>query len=105
MDPISASSSCNVPYFTSVEWWWKKGGGLESVVVVKRWEGARSQVAILAIGGLGHLALQFASKMGAEVTALSHSPSKKEEALSLGAHHYVITQEAAETHKGAQACC
>eukprot|EP00884_Botryococcus_braunii_P005695 jgi/Botrbrau1/15126/Bobra.0283s0005.1 len=58
------------------------------------------KVAVLAIGGLGHLALQFANKMGAEVTALSHSPSKKEEALALGAHHYLITEEAAATHKG-----
>ncbi len=46
------------------------------------------KVAVLGIGGLGHLALQFASAFGCETTALSHSPSKKEEALGFGASHF-----------------
>lgn len=52
-----------------------------------------SRVGVLGIGGLGHLALQFARAFGAEVTALSSSLDKKEEALSLGAHHFVYTRE------------
>ncbi|HHG85685.1 MAG TPA: NAD(P)-dependent alcohol dehydrogenase [Bacteroidetes bacterium] len=50
------------------------------------------KVAILGIGGLGHLALQFAHAMGCEVTALSSSPNKKAEAHSLGADHFVNTR-------------
>ncbi|KXN72071.1 GroES-like protein [Conidiobolus coronatus NRRL 28638] len=48
-------------------------------------------VGIVGIGGLGHLALQFANKLGAEVYALSRSDNKKEECLSLGATHFVNT--------------
>jgi D-arabinose 1-dehydrogenase-like Zn-dependent alcohol dehydrogenase len=46
-------------------------------------------VGVIGIGGLGHLALQFASKLGAEVYALSRSETKKQECLDLGATHYV----------------
>ncbi|MGC9159543.1 MAG: NAD(P)-dependent alcohol dehydrogenase [Terracidiphilus sp.] len=52
-----------------------------------------SRVGIVGIGGLGHLAIQFARVFGAEVTAFSSSPSKEEEARSLGAHHFVNTRE------------
>lgn len=45
-------------------------------------------VAVIGIGGLGHLALQFASALGCETTAISHSPSKKSESHSFGAHHF-----------------
>jgi len=45
-------------------------------------------IAVIGIGGLGHLGLQFAAAFGCEVTAISHSPSKKSEALSFGAHHF-----------------
>lgn len=53
--------------------------------------GAGKKVAILGIGGLGHFAIMWARAMGAEVTALSHSPNKKDTALKLGAHHFVDT--------------
>lgn len=46
-------------------------------------------VAIQGIGGLGHLAIQFARKMGFRTIALSTSTGKKELALSLGAHDFV----------------
>jgi uncharacterized zinc-type alcohol dehydrogenase-like protein len=52
-----------------------------------------SRVGIIGIGGLGHLALQFARAFGAEVTAFSASPAKAEEARALGAHHFVNTRE------------
>ncbi|KAI9801206.1 MAG: hypothetical protein M1825_003480 [Sarcosagium campestre] len=48
-----------------------------------------SVVAIQGLGGLGHLALQFAAKMGFRVVALSSSASKEQFAKDLGAHHYV----------------
>ncbi len=45
-------------------------------------------VAVIGIGGLGHLGLQFAAALRCEVTALSHTPSKKNESLSFGAHRF-----------------
>lgn len=52
-----------------------------------------SRVGIIGIGGLGHLALQFARVFGAEVTAFSTSPAKEAEAKALGAHHFCNTRE------------
>jgi D-arabinose 1-dehydrogenase-like Zn-dependent alcohol dehydrogenase len=49
-------------------------------------------VGVLGVGGLGHLAIQFASKMGARVVVLSGSDRKKEEATKLGAHHFLATR-------------
>jgi uncharacterized zinc-type alcohol dehydrogenase-like protein len=48
---------------------------------------------VVGIGGLGHLAIQFARVFGAEVTAFSTSPAKEEEARALGAHHFVNSLE------------
>ena len=52
-----------------------------------------SRVGIIGIGGLGHIAIQFAKVFGAEVVAFSTSTSKEEEARSLGAHHFVNSRE------------
>jgi uncharacterized zinc-type alcohol dehydrogenase-like protein len=52
-----------------------------------------SRVGVIGIGGLGHLAIQFARVFGAEVTAFSTTPGKEEEARGLGAHHFVNTRE------------
>jgi alcohol/geraniol dehydrogenase (NADP+) len=52
-----------------------------------------SHVGVVGVGGLGHLALQFARIFGAEVTAFSHSAEKAEDAKSFGAHHFVNTRE------------
>lgn len=49
------------------------------------------RVGVIGIGGLGHLALQFASKMGLQVTAMSSADAKKDEAIGFGAHNYVNT--------------
>lgn len=48
-------------------------------------------VAVVGIGGLGHLAIQFARAWGCEVTAISSSPSKRDQAFELGADHFVST--------------
>ena len=51
------------------------------------------RVGVIGIGGLGHIGLQFAKAFGAEVTAFSTTKDKEEEALKLGAHHFVNTRE------------
>ena len=52
-----------------------------------------SRVGVIGIGGLGHLAIQFARVFGAEVTAFSTSSSKEAEARAMGAHRFVNTRE------------
>lgn len=51
--------------------------------------GSGTRVGVIGIGGLGHLALQFAAKLGAEVTALSSSPSKEADARRFGASRFL----------------
>ncbi|GAB2912689.1 alcohol dehydrogenase [Rhodococcus aerolatus] len=46
-------------------------------------------VAILGVGGLGHLGVQYARRMGFETVAIARGTDKKAQALELGAHHYV----------------
>jgi len=47
------------------------------------------KVGVIGLGGLGHLAIQFAAKMGCHVTAISSSESKREDTLKLGATDYL----------------
>lgn len=51
------------------------------------------RVGVIGIGGLGHLALQFLSKWGCEVTVFTSSPDKEEEARQMGAHHVVNSRD------------
>ncbi|MBN2547620.1 MAG: NAD(P)-dependent alcohol dehydrogenase [Anaerolineales bacterium] len=51
--------------------------------------GDKQKVAIVGVGGLGHLAIQFAHALGCEVTAISCSPDKKEQALAFGADDFI----------------
>ena len=51
------------------------------------------RVAVIGIGGLGHLALQFLAKWGCEVTAFTSSGDKADEAKSLGAHYTVNSRD------------
>ena len=46
-------------------------------------------VAVLGVGGLGHLGVQFANKLGFETVAIARGADKEDEAKELGAHHYV----------------
>jgi alcohol/geraniol dehydrogenase (NADP+) len=61
------------------------------------------RAAVIGIGGLGHMALQFLRAWGCEVTAFTSSDNKKEEARKLGAHHVLNTRHADDLakHKGA----
>jgi alcohol/geraniol dehydrogenase (NADP+) len=58
-----------------------------------------SRVGIVGIGGLGHMAVQFAHIFGAEVTAFSMSPAKEADARSLGADQFVNTRESKSLKK------
>ncbi|MBI5386019.1 MAG: NAD(P)-dependent alcohol dehydrogenase [Verrucomicrobia bacterium] len=57
------------------------------------------RVGVIGIGGLGHLALQFLSKWGCEVTAFTSSEAKRGEALKMGAHRVVNSRDEAQLQK------
>jgi uncharacterized zinc-type alcohol dehydrogenase-like protein len=54
---------------------------------------APMRVGIIGVGGLGHLAIQFARAFGCHVTAFSTSKDKRREAKRFGAHHFIFTQK------------
>jgi alcohol/geraniol dehydrogenase (NADP+) len=60
---------------------------------LRRWVRPPMRVGVVGIGGLGHLALQFARAMGCEVTALSSTADKEPESRSFGAHRFLATGE------------
>lgn len=68
-------------------------GGITVYSPLRRWAKPSMRVGVVGIGGLGHLALQFARAMGCEVTAISSSPDKAAEARGFGAHHFLATRE------------
>ncbi|MXN90623.1 alcohol dehydrogenase catalytic domain-containing protein [Flavobacterium sp. Sd200] len=55
--------------------------------------GKGHKVAVLGLGGLGHMAVKFAASFGAEVTMLSTSPSKEADARKLGAHNFALISD------------
>ncbi|SCB42723.1 NAD(P)-dependent alcohol dehydrogenase [Rhizobium multihospitium] len=62
---------------------------------LRHWKaGPGKKVAIVGMGGLGHMGVKLAHAMGAEVTVLSQTLSKKEDGLKLGADHYYATSDA-----------
>ncbi|MBX2903451.1 MAG: NAD(P)-dependent alcohol dehydrogenase [Chitinophagales bacterium] len=67
--------------------------GITTYSPLRQWKvGKGHKVGILGLGGLGHMAVKFAVTMGAEVTVLSTSPGKKNDALQLGAHKFIVTK-------------
>lgn len=50
------------------------------------------RIGIVGIGGLGHLAIQFAAKMGCDVVVFSSTDDKKEESMKLGAREFYATK-------------
>ncbi len=62
---------------------------------------ATDKVAVIGIGGLGHMALKFLNAWGCEVTAFTSTASKKKEALSLGAHHTLNSRDENEIRSAA----
>jgi alcohol dehydrogenase (NADP+) len=68
--------------------------GITTYSPLRHWKvGKGHKLAVLGLGGLGHMAVKFGVSFGAEVTMLSSSPSKKEDAHRLGAHKFVLTKD------------
>lgn len=70
--------------------------GVTTYSPLRRWNaGPGKKVAVVGLGGLGHMAVKLAHAMGAEVTVLSQSLRKKDDGLKLGADHYYATSDPA----------
>lgn len=68
--------------------------GITTYSPLKHWNaGPGKRVAVVGLGGLGHLAVKIAAALGAEVTVLSQSLKKQEDGLRLGASHYYATSD------------
>ncbi|MFF2862849.1 NAD(P)-dependent alcohol dehydrogenase [Streptomyces rubiginosohelvolus] len=68
--------------------------GITTYSPLKRWgAGPGKKVAVVGLGGLGHMAVKIAHALGAEVTVLSQSLRKKDDGLRLGADHYYATSD------------
>ncbi|WP_338813469.1 NAD(P)-dependent alcohol dehydrogenase [Bernardetia sp. Wsw4-3y2] len=76
--------------------------GITTYLPLKQWNIKQGdKVAIVGIGGLGHMAVQLAKAMGAEVTAITTQEAKRKEALELGADHVLISENDEEMKKNA----
>ncbi|WP_329257125.1 NAD(P)-dependent alcohol dehydrogenase [Streptomyces pseudovenezuelae] len=68
--------------------------GITTYAPLKRWgAGPGKKVAVVGLGGLGHIGVKIAHALGAEVTVLSQSLRKKDDGLKLGADHYYATSD------------
>jgi uncharacterized zinc-type alcohol dehydrogenase-like protein len=68
--------------------------GITTYSPLRHWRaGPGRQIAVVGLGGLGHMAVKFAKAMGAEVTILSQSLRKKDDGLKLGADGYYATSD------------
>ncbi|MBC7745803.1 MAG: NAD(P)-dependent alcohol dehydrogenase [Flavobacterium sp.] len=66
--------------------------GITTYSPLKHWNVKKGdKVAVVGLGGLGHMAVKIAASMGADVTVLSRSPGKAKDASELGAHHFELT--------------
>lgn len=71
--------------------------GITTYSPLRHWKvGKGHKLAVLGLGGLGHMAVKFGVAFGAEVTVLSTSPGKAADAKALGAHHFVVTTDPAQ---------
>jgi len=68
--------------------------GITTYSPLRHWKvGKGHKLAVLGLGGLGHMAVKFGVAFGADVTVLSTSPKKEADAKKLGAHHFVVTTD------------
>ena len=77
--------------------------GITTYSPLKEWNvGPGSKVAVIGLGGLGHMAVKLAAAMGAEVTVLSTSDRKKADAERMGASHFLINKDKAAMKAAAE---
>lgn len=68
--------------------------GITTYSPLRHWKvGKGHKVAVVGLGGLGHMGVKFAASFGAEVTMLSTSPGKEADAKRLGAQHFALTSD------------
>lgn len=68
--------------------------GITTYSPIKHWHVKKGdKLAVVGLGGLGHVAVKIASSFGAEVTVLSRSENKKDDAARLGARHFELTTD------------
>ncbi len=71
--------------------------GITTYSPIRRWGDIKGKkVGVVGLGGLGHMGVKFARAFGAHVVVFTTSPSKKEDALRLGAHEVIISTDAEE---------
>ena len=71
--------------------------GITTYSPLRHWKvGPGHKVAVVGLGGLGHMGIKFAKAMGAEVTLFTRSPDKEQEARRLGADHVVLSTDEAQ---------
>jgi alcohol dehydrogenase (NADP+) len=76
--------------------------GITTYSPMRHWGVSKGKkVGVVGLGGLGHMAVKFAHALGAHVVVFSTSPSKKDDALRLGADEVVISRDAGEMSKHA----
>lgn len=76
--------------------------GITTYSPLRHWGvGPGKKVGVAGLGGLGHMGVKFARALGAQVVVFTTSPSKREDALRLGAHEVVISRHAEEMHRHA----
>jgi uncharacterized zinc-type alcohol dehydrogenase-like protein len=69
--------------------------GITTYSPLRHWGvGPGHRVGIVGIGGLGHMGIKIAAALGADVVAFTTSPSKRQDALDLGAHEVVVSRDA-----------
>jgi len=74
--------------------------GITTYSPLAHWNaGPGKKVAVVGMGGLGHMAVKIAAAMGAEVTVLSQTLNKQEDGLRFGAEHYYATSDAGTFEK------
>lgn len=67
--------------------------GITTYSPLKHWKaGPGKKIGVIGLGGLGHMAVKLGHALGAEVTVLSHSERKREDALRFGAKNFVVTK-------------
>lgn len=70
--------------------------GITTYSPLRTWNvGPGSRVGVVGLGGLGHMAMKLASAMGANVTVLSRTPDKEQDALDLGADRFLVSADEA----------